>query len=371
MRLAIIALTRGGVSLGQGVQMGLRSDHEEVTLYTLEKWRTGLAPEGSKALALPMANAVGLLFEQYDGLICIMATGIVVRSIAPHLKSKTTDPAVIVLDEQGTHVISLLSGHLGGANALTEQVADICNGSAVITTASDVTETLAVDTLAQFLNCSITDMKKAKEVTALMVSGEAVDILLDDRSAQAMKRQPDGRLQLRGRKLPPHIRGWTSWEHMRSEVKGRIILQVGDTPVPKDDSNRTILCQLVYRDITAGIGCRKGIDPERLWLALHEACRMAKVSVLRVGSMATVEIKAQEPALLEVAKRLAVPVQIISYDDIRVQASQFEGSDFVEQTIGVRAVAEPCGFLGSGKGKKRLGKTAFNGITISLWEDER
>ena len=117
-------------------------------------------------------------FSQYDGHIFIMASGIVIRKIASLIGTKDKDPAVLLIDEGKHFVISLLSGHLGGANELTHSLANILKLVPVITTSSDVTGKIAVDTISQKLNAELEDLKSAKDVTSLIVNGQKVNILL-------------------------------------------------------------------------------------------------------------------------------------------------------------------------------------------------
>lgn len=158
MRYAIIALTAGAVKFGETLKYQLK----EADLYVLPKF----SGEGHKFIEGSLMDFTGTLFDKHRVIIFIMATGIVVRAIAEHLKNKTVDPAVIVMDEKGRFVISLLSGHIGGANSEAEKIASLTGAVPVITTASDLNNKLAVDQLALKYNCSMDDMKRATEITA-------------------------------------------------------------------------------------------------------------------------------------------------------------------------------------------------------------
>lgn len=171
MRVAAITLTKGGIQLAKR----LRTYNSEIDIFTQEKYDS----EHVQIIQLPLRDHMKELIENYDMLLFIMATGIVVRLIAPFIKHKSIDPGIIVMDEEGKYVISLLSGHLGGANAYTHKLADFLHASPVITTASDVKKTIAVDMLAMELGCYIENFDDTKEVTGHIVNGDNIGIISD------------------------------------------------------------------------------------------------------------------------------------------------------------------------------------------------
>ncbi len=144
MRWAVVTLTAGAAQLGEKIADGMR-ELGTGDLYVSERFVSKYTSANALAVQKPFKDFVGKLFVAYDSLVFVMATGIVCRSMAEHIKSKTKDPAVIVCDEAGKYAISLLSGHLGGGNELSKTVANICGGLPIITTASDVTGNIAVD----------------------------------------------------------------------------------------------------------------------------------------------------------------------------------------------------------------------------------
>ena len=171
MKIAIITLTKGAAVLGKKLLNKL----DNAVLYVHSKFYTN--EEHVKKIDHKLKNFIKDIFNKYECVVFIMATGIVVRSIAPYLEDKRKDPAVVVLDEKGKNVISLLSGHIGRANEYTLEIAKLLNANPVITTASDVNNSIAVDTLAMRLNCEIEDFNMATKVTAHIVNGEKVGIV--------------------------------------------------------------------------------------------------------------------------------------------------------------------------------------------------
>src|SRR3990167_2187354 len=160
MMLAIFALTKNGIVLGRRLSQKMGAD-----LFANPK---------------DFKKSVKYAFEKYDGLIFIMATGIVVRTIAPLLKNKAEDPAVVVLDEKGKYVISLLSGHLGGANDLAKRIARLIGAKPVITTATDVNNLPCIEDIAERFNLAIEDFKKSKIVNSAIVNGRPVAFVDED-----------------------------------------------------------------------------------------------------------------------------------------------------------------------------------------------
>ncbi|MGH9878428.1 MAG: precorrin-3B C(17)-methyltransferase, partial [Nitrososphaerales archaeon] len=130
--IAIIAITKHGIEIARKI----KSRMQEWDIHVPEKFNDG--KDDVNWYTDPSPLAISKLFNSYDGLVCIFSLGAVIRMVAPHLKDKKTDPAVVVIDDKAQFVISTLSGHLGGANALARLIASILNATPVITTAADV-----------------------------------------------------------------------------------------------------------------------------------------------------------------------------------------------------------------------------------------
>ena len=172
MKIAVLSVTLKGALLGERLRQTMAMP---VDLYS--RARGGL-PEATVPFE-NLSELVGTIFNQYDGLVFIMATGIVVRVVAPHVKDKRSDPAVVVMDDAGIHAISLLAGHIGGANELTEKVAVAVGARPVITTATDVAHLAAPDVLAVKMELAIEPFEDLKLVNAAIVAGERVPFFLD------------------------------------------------------------------------------------------------------------------------------------------------------------------------------------------------
>ena len=263
-----------------------------------------------------------------------MATGIVIRKIAPLIKSKDIDPAVLVIDEGENFVISLLSGHIGGANELAYNVAQSCSLLPIITTSSDVTGKIAIDTIAQKLNCEMESLTKAKELTSLIVDNKKVDILLPNNVKLGENKNSSG------------------------------------VVIVSNKKNIDIM-RLYPKNIIVGIGCRRGTPKEEIEKSLDEVMRKHNLAYESIKKISTVDIKADEVGIVELAQSLNRELMIISREDIKKVEDRFVGSEFVKKQIGVSCVSEPCALLASnGDGKFLEQKYIQSGITISIYEEK-
>ncbi len=343
MKIAIIALTRGSMNLG----LKLYDLLENRDLYIPEKFKAEktetdmiIYSDGVKALT-------ERIFNQYQCLLYILATGIVVRCIAPHISKKQMDPAVIVVDEKGKNVISLLSGHLGGANEYTINIANLIQANPVITTASDINETIAVDTLAMALNCEIEDYYDATKVTAHIVNGERVSIISSIP------------LDL---KLPDNVESINSIKTPKAGNKGLIFITERED-FPKADCDTVVLRP---KNIILGIGCRRGATKENILRIIENVLIDNRLSTKSIKHIATIDIKKNEPGLCHAAQVLGVPVLTVSKNDIIGIEHEFNCSDFVKKAIGVGAVCEPAALLTSKNGEIIVEKKKSKGVTVAV-----
>lgn len=335
MKTAILSVSRQGYALARQ----LKAHWPQAELFTSGPWREpedhGVEPD-LKALT-------ARLFETHQALCFIMAAGIAVRMVAPHLTNKTRDPAVLVLDDQGRWVIPLLSGHLGGANRLAQEVADFLGAQAVVTTATEGRGLTAVDLLAQERGWVLTDLERTKRLTAALLEGERLPVV----SWKPLKAA-----------LPP--------EYVETEglEENRPCLMV--TPYVHTPKARELW--LIPRCITLGIGCRRGTSYETLLAMVEEALDALGLDRRSLSRIASIDLKKDEPALLRLSEAYQVPLTVYSAAELAEVAEHFDGSAFVKTITGVEAVSEPAGYLAS-QGRCLLPKQAQSGITLSIWED--
>lgn len=295
----IIAITEGGRRLAEAIAAGLP---------------TGLIDRQPEKIATKIAR----LWPHSHGLICIMASGIVVRAIAPLLGDKTCDPAVVVVDEQGRHAISLLSGHLGGGNDLARRIAAICGGTAVITTASDVLGHTALDLWAKRNHVWIGDRQQLTAVSARLVNRGrifvAADIELghlpDDFSQIADPAAADLLLSCKQGMTFPGLRG-----------------------IP----------QILY----LGIGCNRGTSCAAIEQAFRELCADADLHPQAFAGCASIDVKNDEEGLLQFAEKFKRDLCFFTREQLNA-VTGVSYSPAVMAAVGAQGVAEPAALLAAG-----------------------
>lgn len=337
MKLALYALT----SNAYGLALNIKDKIPEAKIFA----KSEISCSDEHKMNAKLKEVIGSNFNNFDCHLFIMATGIVVRLIAPMLKHKSQDPAVLVADEKGMFIISLLSGHLGGANDYCNHIAKLINSQPVITTASDVQGTLAVDTLSMKVNGVLTDFNRATNITALIVEDKEIGIISD------FKIDFD---------LPKRF-------SVINKAEGKDgYIYISNMPI---DEMKEPYAYIRLPRIVLGIGCRRGKSKDELLKAVTEVLDSLEIPVKCIKNIGTVDVKADEVGLIELVNQLEVPLTICKRQDIKKIEDQFEGSDFVMSQIGVKAVSEPVGYITSKKGKKLTGKIKKDGITISVWEE--
>jgi cobalt-precorrin 5A hydrolase len=274
-------------------------------------------------------------FREFDGHVFIMSTGIVVRLIAPLLRAKTEDPAVVVMDELGVHAISLVSGHIGGANALARRVAEAVGATPVITTATDVNQLPAVDAIAAERGIHIENPSAIRAVSMALLNGERIGL-----------HDPMGWMEdsLREFAVPFAEGDWSAgvWVDHRNAIDPELAPKSG-----------TIL-RLRPPSLVAGMGCNRGTDVGELRSLLLETLETAELSPLSLAAIASVDVKADEPGLQELAQELGVPFRTFPRESLRAVTDVPTPSEMVERHVGTPSVCEAAALLGAGEGGKLL-----------------
>lgn len=339
--IALFCLTPGGIALARRLQKAL-----PLTCFTTE----ALLTDGFLPFNGGFAHSLRQAFHDYSSLVVIGATGIVVRALAPVINDKLSDPAVVVMDERGRHVISLLSGHIGGANALTCHLAGLIGAEPVITTATDVNDLAALDSLAQQLDARMVDFRTAvKAVNQMLVSQKRVGLWWDDALPDAAREcDTRGFIPVHSLDMLPELDALVC-------VSIRTALPVQSVPV----------FRLVPRRVIAGIGCRRDTPFELINTLLHRQLAACGVDPLALSGIGSISLKQNEPGLLELAASLQVPFQVFSADELRRHEHHFPGSDFVRQTTGVGSVSGPAAWLMS-QGQLMGETLREQGVTITL-----
>jgi cobalt-precorrin 5A hydrolase len=281
-------------------------------------------------------------FDGADAIFFIGATGIAVRTVAPFVRSKVTDPAVIAVDEAGKWVIPLLGGHIAGGNALALETAAFLGGEAVITTATDINGVFAVDLWAKSQNLAIGSMEKAKKVSAKLLAGGEIPLRSD---CPVEGEPPRGIVYRHGEGAPP---------------SGLGILVSMRRGAGRDDE-----LQLIPRRVYAGIGCRKGAADREIAEAVDGALESLGLDGRCIAGVASIDLKKTEAGLLGFCESRRLPCVFFGASELRAVAGSFNGSDFVKEVAGVDNVCCRAAVLASGGGKLIKGKTARHGVTAA------
>jgi cobalt-precorrin 5A hydrolase len=276
-------------------------------------------------------------FGTCDALIYIGAAGIAVRAIAPYLKSKASDPAVVVVDECGRFSISLLSGHLGGANALAEKIAALIGATPVVTTATDISGVFAVDSWAKRQGLIVANPARIKGVSARLLAGETVSFESEFLVAGA----------------PP---------------KGVVLTDnSGDIRVSWRAQGDSDALHLVPPAVTLGIGCRKGTAVEAIDTAFSRLIERSGCHPAAIAQVCSIDLKKHEPGILAFCARRALPYLTFSAQELADTPGEFQASAFVKSVTGVDNVCERSAVRGSGAGGQLIyKKCAENGVTMAL-----
>ena len=279
------------------------------------------------------------LFPSVDALLFVGACGIAVRAVAPHVVSKVSDPAVLVADEKGEFVISLLSGHIGGANDLARQVAAALGGTAVITTATDVNHRFSADAWAAKRGLAIDDMEAAKRFSAAILRRD-LPLWTD--------------LPVEGA-LPPGV--------FRGEE--------GETGLAVSCRRIRPFADTLLLALHLGIGCRRGVSVEQIEAAVRAALEAAGFHPQSVAAAATIDVKRDEPGLLAWAEEKGLVLSFHTAAELASVPGEFTASQFVQKTVGVDNVCERAAMLSAGAGASLvIGKTALNGVTVAAAQED-
>jgi cobalt-precorrin 5A hydrolase len=381
--VAVFALTRGGATLARRVA--------EITggeLWLPESLGDpgGVAGGASPAPAVVrrfsrVGPALREAFGARRALVCVMATGVVVRSLASVLESKHVDPAVLVMDEAGRFVVPLLSGHLGGANALAARIADGLGAQAVITTSSDVQGRLGPDLLAASFGARVDDRRRLLPLAAALANGETVGLWVDPAEvggATVTRLEGLAGYQVHALRDVPRdgIAGPAVLLTARVAARDEIPLAgeeagavagppVAAPPVLIDDA----VLWLVPRTVFAGVGCKRGAKAAGLGDAVRDALRESGLHPGSLRALATAEAKREEAGLAEVAAALGVPLLVALDEEIRstIVAHGLAENPWVQKNIGVGGVCEPAALWAAGEGATLiLPKRAGRGVTVAL-----
>lgn len=341
-------------------------------------------------------------FWEADALFFFSAAGIAVRCIAPFVCDKYSDPAVLVIDENARFVISLLSGHAGGANRLCLLAAQVLGAQPVITTATDGRGLFAIDVFAAQNSLQIHDRTKAKMISARLLAGEMIAVCVDDAllphmterlcsdhpkttavcADDAMLQEDGFRAGVEGSKNPEGagfrsassslseetefsdaLSSCGSGAYRTREHDGADVI-ISFRRLPQDPENALYL---IPRAVTLGIGCRRGAEGSAIREAASRALEEAGVFAQALRGIATIDLKKDEEGLLEFSRQWGLPISFYTARELDDVPGAFSSSPFVRDVTGVDNVCERAAVLLAGSGGRLLaGKRSGGGVTTAL-----
>lgn len=335
-RVALFALTRASVHKAAEIAAGLDGGAE---LFAPERY-VGEVFSGRLRPFAPggLADAVASAWSEFDGLVMVMAAGVVVRHIAPLCRNKASDPAVVVSDEAGNYAVSLLSGHLGGANRLAAAVARVTGGVPVITTATDSRKLMAFDELAARHGYRIAAPEMLIRLAAAMLDGEVLELAMP---GALFERYYAGNPQF---------------------------VFSGDTPeITVRFSGGEF--RLLPRRYALGIGCRRDVPAERIESAVSAVLESHGIDWNRIASAASAELKRDEPGLLAFAAKRGLSLRFFTAEELN-QVETPNPSRAAEEHVGIRSVSEAAALLAAGPGAKlAVEKIADGAVTVAVAEE--
>ena len=341
MQIEIISFTSQGSSLAEKIK-------EIMKVYGNVQVTSG--KEKNISLQTWTENA----FSKAQVLIFVGAAGIAVRAIAPFVQDKFKDPAVLVVDEKGTYVIPVLSGHVGGANAYALQLAEKLQAQAVITTATDINQKFAVDVFAKKNQLFIKDRAWAKEISAAILGGEKIGFFCEGQVTGTIPEEVVTE-QVIGT-MPEEVVA----EQGKVTEKYRINVGIHNT------------CQLIPKAVTVGIGCRKGKSAEEIETFVLEQLEKQQIAMESISCVASVDKKKNEAGILAFCEKYGLEFQTFSPEELERVPGEYTQSEFVEKTIGVGNVCERAAICAWKQNRAHIlqPKTAQNGKTLAIAEKE-
>ena len=337
--IAIWSITPNGKILGQKIKDGLKGS----ILFVSAKIGGNDKREKNTIIFEKLSKKIQFEFNKFSGHVFIFSTGIAVRIIAPLLNSKIVDPGVVVVDDNGINAISLISGHLGGANELTKKIAAIISGTPVITTATDINNLPAIDLIAKDKGLFIETPQNIKHINMAFLMGEPVslfdpfDFIKND--------------------LPKPF--WTN-----KSIEDHAIKKIFCSYETREVSRETLILRPPVLSI--GIGCNRGTSCKELKQFLFMVLKKENLSVHSICQFATADIKKDEIGLLALSKEMKI--QIVFYDKKNLNSVKtiMTPSTMVEKHLGVKSVCEAAAILAASNGKLIVPKKKTKDVTLAV-----
>lgn len=330
-RLAIWAITPNGWALAGKIQKELAGH-----VFMSKKISPGHNSADTTVFDT-LSASIEKAFNQFTDHIFIFSTGIAIRMIAPLIQSKLTDPAVVVMDDNGRHAISLISGHLGGANELAKKVATIVDAVPVITTATDVNHLPSIDMICKETGLYIETPENIKHINMALLSNERIHV--------------DDPYKLIDHRLPRHLLS-PSKDSIKPENKIICDYKTGSV------SRETFVARPIV--LAVGMGCNRNTPFEVIRDFLYETFDTAQLSLNSIKEIGTTDVKKDEPGLLALATALNRPIRFYDKALLNSVTQVPNPSAMVEKHLGVKSVCEAAALLAAGNGNPKKSKLILN-----------
>lgn len=338
--IAVLSVTRQGVALARRLEASLPA---RLTVYVTAKYAEE-APDHYVRFADKLQPVVDAAWARHEALIFIGAAGIAVRMIAPHVVDKRFDPGVVVMDIQGKFAIALCSGHLGGANELARRIGDAVGAIPMVTTGTDVNETLAPDVLAKQIGADIENWDALKVVSGALVDGRRVGVLVEA--------------------TVPDLAGYAEKNVHVTESLDGFDAGIGVTHRVIHTDTPTIW--LRPKVLVVGIGCNSGTSEEEIAREVDAVLADAALSPRSVREFATITLKKDEPGLVAFTARRGFALRAFDTRAINEDAPPFERSEAVFRHVGVYGVSEPAAMLAAGATRCIVPKQKRGNVTVAV-----
>ena len=343
-KTSVLAITKNGINIGQN----LKEIFPDWNIFAPSKLSN--ENDGITWYSEPTSEKIVELFKNSNALVCLFSLGAVIRLIAPHLKDKKTDPAVIVIDDKTNFVISVLSGHIGGANELTKEIAEKLGALPVITTAADVNKTIAVDLLGKELGWKIDDDSTVTQISAHMVNEEPIGVFQEAGNKKWYN------------ELPKNVSIFDSLEDLRkSNSKAHLI--ISDRILDEDLQKKSV----IYRppSLVIGIGLHWDTSKDTIRKGIEHCLEKFNLSSKSIAKLVSIKKPQDVQGLIDIGKELGIPVEYVDREDL-AEISAPNPSETVKAFEGTSSVSEAAAIKVSG-GKLIVEKQKFPpNLTIAI-----
>jgi cobalt-precorrin 5A hydrolase len=351
---AIYAITRHGIAIAERLAEQL----PDADLYVSDKLRA-LAPARALPMPLPMGPLLADTFTAYDCHVHVISVGAVVRMIAPLMRDKKIDPAVVCVDDDARFAICVLSGHVGRGNAFAAQVAHALGAQPVITTASDVRGTLPVDILGRELGWQLDDPERNVTRGCAAVVNAAPVAFVQETGEPSW--WPEDK------PLPEGVVYATSL-HDIDASRYEILLVASDRELAAEHPAHWANA-VIYRpkSLVVGLGCDKGTSPELVARGVGELFARHRLAMKSIKALATIDVKRDEPAFVALAEQLGCPLHVFAARELDRVPGIENPSPIVKRHVGTRAVAEPAALLAAGARTLLVSKHTYTEPDAGRW----